>query len=156
MTGTIRYTVYGEEDVVPHPLEQLCELGNRGKLGTTVHRIEGQSSPWDRLCALEDDLIRASNLYNQESEGWFVVVGHCVMLDGVAGWLEYEDWVIVMCPPEYREEHETDVLVISRPDFEMFCPQIRACCPIGEDSGLRLNRALAETADLESLFDVAC
>lgn len=147
----LRYLVYGEnEDIFPAPLRQLCELGDKGKLGTTLHRIEGRSSSWDRLCALEEDLIRASHTDCREYDGWLLVAGEC-MIDDVAGWLECDGWVFVFVPPVYQDEHEVDVLVIEHEDFDgTFCPTVTACVSLGDDSGMRLNRALRDNAILEA------
>jgi len=151
----LRYTVYGDllPEECPAPLKQLVSLGERGKLGRTLHAFEGQSSSWDRLCALEADMLQASTPHNPEHEGWLIVAGECVLLDDVAGWLECDDWVFVACPPGYQAEHETDWLVLPYDEFAAeFVPYARARAPLGEDSGLRLNRALREVADMEAAY----
>ena len=151
---SIRYTLWGENDgTIPAALIQLCNLGDRGKLGTTLHRVEGRSSSWDRLCALEEDMLKASHPDNDETTGWYLAVGESWKLDGVIGWLEHGDWIFVFATPEYQDEHETDVLVVPRDDWEStFMPETKACVALGDDSGMRLNRALREVAELEAAY----
>jgi len=150
----IRYTLWGDDDgTIPEPLIQLCNLGDRGKLGTTLHRIEGRSSSWDRTCAVEEDMLRASHPDNDECAGWSLAVGSSWKLDGVDGWLENGDFIFVFVSPEYQKEHEVDVLVVPRDDWEStFMPETKACVALGDDSGMRLNRALREVAELDAAY----
>jgi hypothetical protein len=98
-------------------------------------------------------MLRASHPDNDECAGWYLAVGGSWKLDGVIGWLEYEDWIFVFATPEYQDEHETDVLVVPRDDWEStFMPETKACVALGDDSGMRLNRALREVAELEAVF----
>lgn len=148
----LRFTVIGDPDELPAPMQRILDLAERGRLVQTMYRPCG--SPWERLCALEEDLLKSENEDLPEETGWSIVAGECVMLDGVTGWLEHADgFVLVACAPKYVMEHETDFLFLGREEFEeRFVPYARGRAPLGDDSGLRLNRALREVGALEAAF----
>lgn len=151
---TIRYAVYGDEDTIPQPLGQLRDLGARGKLERSAALMEGRSPSWVRISVLADELLEAGHRWQPEHEGWYLVAGETAALGGVEGWLEYGDWVVLACPPDYRSEHEIDILVVPREEFEAaFLPTVRACVPLTDDAGMRLNAAQKEVARLEGLLE---
>ena len=152
MGELLRITYHGDPDDLPMSLQRLLDLAERGRLVQVMYRP--CASPWERLCALEEDLLKAENQDMPEHIGWSIVAGECVMLDGVTGWLEHGDgWVLVACGPEYVVEHGTDFLFLTLAEFEeRFVPYERGRAALGDDSGIRLNRALREVAALEAAF----
>jgi hypothetical protein len=77
------------------------------------------------------------------------------MLEDVTGWLTCSGWVFVAVSKEYAKEHETDFLVVTQEEFDStFYPQIKARVPLGDDSGIRLNRAIREIGYLEDAFSM--
>lgn len=145
---TLRIGIMQDEDAeLPEFLAHLLALADAGRLVQTIYRP--CPSPWERLCALEEDLSKAEAL-----GGWSIVAGECVMLDGVTGWLEHDEgWSLVAVGPAWAAEHDVDLVVMPTRDFEEeFIPYAKARATLGDGSGLELNRALREIAAMEEAF----
>jgi len=134
-----------EEDEIPPEIWDIIEVADAGKLCKTMFRPA--SDAWERLCALEEDLLRVSDRSEKyDFSNWYFVCGEAVNLDGVRGWLENDELIVVTLP----KDQEEDILIMRANEFEtLFTAFSRARVPIADDSGLKLNRALKEVEALE-------
>ena len=153
MEEQLRIIAYVDPDEVPEPLQYLLDLAGQGRLVQTVYRP--CPSPWERLCALEEDVLKADAATGAAvHEEWAIVSGECLELPGVDGWLSHVDgWVLVACPADY--EPATEFLFLSREAFlSELLPYEYGRATLGEDSGMRLNQAVREVAQLEEAMGV--
>ena len=150
----VHYEIYGEsgEDYPPRMLQQLVRLGDESKL-VNIYRPCGDA--WERLCALEQDMIDASNPYSLEYAGWSINRGESNVISGIDGWMSYDGWILVALPDYYREEKEVDFLIIREADwYEEYEVTLHGWASCGESSGMQLNRCIKEAERLNKLYNL--
>lgn len=139
------------------PVQLLSSLTARGKVSRFVRAVIERRGTWDSICMLEADLLECG-----EEKGWQIVVGTCAGLDHapayvgwgqVSVWLEHGDWVVTLCGTDEQEETGNDIVVWERDKFyEQRAATAIAQTPFAPNSGVRLNAAFRQIADLEAML----
>jgi hypothetical protein len=162
-------TISVQGDAGDRPKRLLDALIEGGKLRRFCDAIVERRDLWTTLCWLEDDMLQfeASNRSSCATDGWKIAVGHCSELEDVPAycgwgelqaWLLYDDgsrvWAVTIRPAEYRQlEDVPDVLVWDAAEFDERCDAaVAMAVPFADDSGMRLNKAMRELRELESLL----
>jgi hypothetical protein len=119
-------------------VQTIMDLAESGKAGRLCHYIENAFPQWDTTCAAEDVLID-----NGVHKDWLFVVGTIADDAEVRGWLEFDDWVIVIYGP-IRKQSGSDIGVWARDDFDLLDYRVQAFTAAAPESGIILNAIMRE------------